>query len=128
MSLTPRHVLKCTTQYYFSDSNLPKDQHLQDLMRQNGGWVPVANLIKFNRLKALSEDITAIVDALRASESGMLEINEDGTSIRRNPEKKLAEQAVLDARSIYTKGWHLFDTTIDSVKAYFEEKGYKVMD
>ena len=55
------------------------------------------------------------------------QVDEDNTKVRRNPAKPLPEETLFNERVIYTKGWDLKETTVDSVKAYFTGKGYKVL-
>lgn len=59
-----------------------------------------------NRLSRLSKDFGVIVEALRKSKTGLMEINEDKTKIRRSPNKPLPElndqyKAAIKNRSVY---------------------------
>jgi len=59
-----------------------------------------------NRLSHLSKDFSVIVEALRKSKTGLMEINEDKTKIRRSPKKPLPElndqyKAAIKNRSVY---------------------------
>ncbi|OEL34909.1 La-related protein 1A [Dichanthelium oligosanthes] len=66
-------------EYYFSDTNLERDDFLKSLMDENG-WVPVSKVADFNRLKKMTTDIHLIVDAL--TNSSLLEVQDD--KIRRH--------------------------------------------
>ena len=57
----------------------------------------------------------------------VLQVDEDNTKVRRNPANALPAENLFNKRAIYTKGWDLKATTIDSVETYFTEKGYKVL-
>ncbi|KAF8661553.1 hypothetical protein HU200_056974 [Digitaria exilis] len=61
-------------EYYFSDTNLERDDFLKSLMDENG-WVPVSKVADFNRLKKMTTDIHLIVDAL--ANSSVLEAQDD---------------------------------------------------
>ncbi|VDP16879.1 unnamed protein product [Soboliphyme baturini] len=51
--------------------------------------IPVSKLMTFNRLKKLSDDQSMVLAALRKSTSGLLEIDEAESRIRRSPLKPL---------------------------------------
>jgi lupus La protein len=105
--------------YYFSDSNFPKDKFLREKAKQNPqGYIPLQVLTTFNRLKELTTDVAVIADALKASE--IVELNEDKTMIkRRNP---LPEDDTSLPRSIYSKGWPQ-GTTIEKVAEFYAPYG-----
>lgn len=70
-------------------------------------WVFVITYVcLLNRLSRLSKDFGVIVEALRKSKTGLMEINEDKTKIRRSPNKPLPElndqyKAAIKNRSVY---------------------------
>ncbi|KAM9380522.1 lupus La protein isoform 2-T3 [Phaethornis superciliosus] len=114
-------------EYYFGNHNLPRDKFLKEQIKQDDGWVPLEVMIKFNRLSRLSKDFSVIVEALRKSKTGLMEINEDKTKIRRSPNKPLPElndqyKAAIKNRSVYVKGFPL-DATLDDIKEWLEDKG-----
>ncbi|GAB0191570.1 kelch-like protein 23 [Grus japonensis] len=114
-------------EYYFGNHNLPRDKFLKEQIKLDDGWVPLEVMIKFNRLSRLSKDFSVIVEALRKSKTGLMEINEDKTKIRRSPNKPLPElndqyKAAIKNRSVYVKGFPL-DATLDDIKEWLEDKG-----
>ncbi|XP_047917447.2 lupus La protein isoform X1 [Anser cygnoides] len=114
-------------EYYFGDHNLPRDKFLKEQIKLDDGWVPLEVMIKFNRLSRLSKDFGVIVEALRKSKTGLMEINEDKTKIRRSPNKPLPEwndqyKAAIKNRSVYVKGFPV-DATLDDIKEWLEDKG-----
>lgn len=114
-------------EYYFGDHNLPRDKFLKEQMQLDDGWVTLETMLKFNRLKILTSEAAFIVEALQKSKSGLLEISEDKTKIRRNPSKPLPENSeeyrdALKHKSIYMKGFPL-ETTLDEVKEWLADKG-----
>ncbi|CAA0805922.1 La-related protein 1A [Striga hermonthica] len=68
-------------EYYFSDENLKNDPYLISLM-DSEGWVPIATIAEFKRVKRMSADIPFILDALLASET----IEVQGEKVRRRNE------------------------------------------
>ncbi|XP_026801457.1 lupus La protein [Pangasianodon hypophthalmus] len=114
-------------EYYFGDHNLPRDRFLKEQIQLDDGWVTLETMLKFNRLKSLTSDAAVIVESLRKSKTGLLEISEDQTKIRRSPSKPLPEyneeyKDALKHKSIYMKGFPL-DTTLDDIKDWLADKG-----
>ncbi|NP_955841.1 lupus La protein isoform X2 [Danio rerio] len=114
-------------EYYFGDHNLPRDKFLKEQLQLDDGWVPLETMLKFNRLKSLTSEESVIVESLLKSKTGLLEISEDKTKIRRDPNKPLPEnneeyRDALKHKSIYMKGFPL-ETTLDDVKEWLADKG-----
>ncbi|XP_039613521.1 lupus La protein [Polypterus senegalus] len=114
-------------EYYFGDHNLPKDKFLKEQIQLDDGWVPLEIMIKFNRLNRLTTDFNVIVDSLKKSTTGLVEVSEDKTKIRRSPDKPLPEindqyKDDLKNRSVYVKGFPT-DITLDELKEWFAGKG-----
>ncbi|KAF5890721.1 lupus La protein, partial [Clarias magur] len=115
-------------EYYFGDHNLPRDKFLKEQIQLDDGWVTLETMLKFNRLKSLTTDAAVIVESLRKSTTGLLEISEDQTKIRRSPSKPLPDyneeyKDALKQKSIYMKGFPL-DTTLDDIKDWLSDKGH----
>ncbi|XP_078063746.1 lupus La protein isoform X2 [Mustelus asterias] len=125
--ITPLEKKICEQiEYYFGDHNLPRDKFLKEQIKLDDGWVPLETMIKFNRLNRLTTDFTVIVEGLKKSNSGLLEISEDKTKIRRSPSKPLPEfedyKNSVKARSVYVKGFPT-SATLDEIKGWFDETG-----
>ena len=92
-------------EFYFSDANLPRDKFLWTLTQSDPkreGWVPISTIASFKRMQRF-QPFEAVVAALRTSKE-LLEVNEDGTAVRRrNPLVKPSEEDFheINARSIY---------------------------
>jgi lupus La protein len=100
--MTEAKVLK-QIEYYFSDSNLPKDKFLWETVNSDPeGWVDIDILLRFNRLKSLTTDHEVIKNAVKKS-AELLELNEDGTKIRRKIQIKPKADDIIE-RSIYVQG------------------------
>merc|ERR1740131_338542 len=90
-------------EYYFGDFNLPRDKFLQEETKSDDGWVTMETMLKFKRLSELSKDEKVIVDALKQSKAGLLEVSEDGSKIRRDPAIPLPENTE-ESRSCWRPG------------------------
>ncbi|KAG2386360.1 hypothetical protein C9374_002806 [Naegleria lovaniensis] len=112
-------------EFYFSDSNLPKDKFLRSLVANNPeGYVELKTIASFNRMKQLTTDMDVIVSAIK--KSAMLEVDSEGKLVRRIT--ALPENDTTVARSLYAKGFPLDEkiTNLDTVKTFFDAFG-KVM-
>lgn len=114
-------------QYYFGDTNLRRDKFLKEEVTKDEGWVKLETLLTFNRLKQMSEDPKVIIAALRKADSGLLEISEDETKLRRSTDKPLKdlteeEQKALNLRTVHFKGFPL-DATLDDVRDFASQYG-----
>ncbi|KAI8105759.1 hypothetical protein M9434_000341 [Picochlorum sp. BPE23] len=76
--------------YYFSPQNLAKDLFLRSKMDAHG-WVELAIIAAFNRVRMLTPDLTIIYSAL--SSSSVVELSDDGMFLRA---RDGYEQWVLD--------------------------------
>lgn len=118
-------------EFYFGDSNLMKpDKFMVSKITENPeGWVELKIIASFKRMKTLLEDaeIAVLAATLKTSENDLLEVSDDGLTVRRSPTRPLPKESQFTKRALYTKGWDLKETTIDSVKAYFVDKGYEVV-
>ncbi|XP_014681985.1 PREDICTED: lupus La protein-like [Priapulus caudatus] len=114
-------------EYYFGDSNLSRDRFLQEQIKLDDGWIPLDTMVKFNRLKAISEDISLYASAMKKAKRQLVEVSEDCLKIRRFPSKPLPEnteerRADIKARNIYAKGFPL-DMSLDDVVVFLEKYG-----
>lgn len=114
-------------EYYFGDHNLPRDKFLKEQLQLDDGWVAVETMLKFNRLNSITTDTGIIVEAIQKSKTGLLELSEDKTKIRRSPDKPLPEvndeyRAAITHKSVYIKGFPL-ETTLDEIQEWLNGKG-----
>ncbi|KAG1346762.1 putative La-related protein [Cocos nucifera] len=71
-----------TVEYYFSDENLPTDKFLLKFVkRDKEGFVPIAIIASFRRMKKLVQDLSLIEAALRTS--SQLVVSMDGKKVKR---------------------------------------------
>lgn len=108
-------------EFYFSDSNLPRDKFLRSLVADHiEGYVAIDVIASFPRVKKITEDPNVILSALKKSK--ILEVDKDGKMVRRTT--NLPELDMTPQRSIYLKGIPK-DSTIESVEKIFD--GFKVL-
>lgn len=114
-------------EYYFGDVNLPRDKFLKEEVKKEDGWIPLETMLNFNRLKQITEDTKLIAECLRKSTSGLLEVSEDGTKVRRNPDRPIPEnneerKKELASRSVYAKEFPK-EASLDDLQEFFEKFG-----
>ncbi|KAH7958634.1 hypothetical protein HPB49_003595 [Dermacentor silvarum] len=114
-------------EYYFGDFNLSRDKFLQGEIKLDDGWVAIEVLLAFNRLKRLTDKGNVVVEALRKSTSQLLEINDDGTKVRRSPARPVPENSEehkkkLDELSVFVRGFPP-TATIDELLEFFGQFG-----
>ncbi|KIX96239.1 uncharacterized protein Z520_08017 [Fonsecaea multimorphosa CBS 102226] len=119
-------AIRKQVEFYFSDSNLPKDKFL---FAQTGGVenkpVDLREIHKFKRMRRF-QPFEAIVEALR--ESKTLELTDDDTHVRRKdplPENFFeAVTQAADPRTVYVKGFgeENANTQFD-IEAFFDPYG-----
>ena len=117
-------------EHYFGDYNLPKDKFLLEQMKLDDGWIPMETMLKFQRLASLSSDAAVIIDALKTSQSGLIEVQEEEKKIRRSPKMPVPEyneerQKMLAKSTVYCKGFNKESTCLDELLEFFkpEEQG-----
>jgi len=114
--------IKRQIEFYFSDSNFRKDKFLKSQAELDpNGFVPISVLLTFNRLKALTTNVSLIVDAMKHSE--VVDISDDGLKLKRNAELPADDNSML--KTLYVKGYPTDDpdVTIESVTAQFSTYG-----
>ncbi|BFY97663.1 hypothetical protein BsWGS_00703 [Bradybaena similaris] len=117
-------------EYYFGDINLLVDKFLQEKIQEDDGWVTMDTMLKFNRLREITDNAQIICEALKKSSRGLMEVSEQGDKIRRSPSKPLPCDIkmllkTIKARTIYAKSFPL-DVKLDDVQEFFE--GYGQLD
>lgn len=109
-------------EYYFSDSNLPRDKFLRAKTEENEqGFVDISVLLTFKRLQALGATLTSVAAAV--TDSTLLALNDDLTRVRRTT--PLPQVSLFDTRAVYAKGWiaRSQPPSIDELVAMFSPSG-----
>jgi lupus La protein len=94
-------------------------------MGLDDGWIPIATMLKFARLSQLTKSPAVIFAALKKSNSGLMEVNETTSKIRRSKDKPIPVEseeylAEVKARTIYCKGLPKEGMTIDKLLEFFK--------
>lgn len=107
-------------EFYFSDSNLPRDKFLKGLVdKEPEGWVEIAVIASFARMKSLSTDNEVVVNAIKSSKD-LLQVSEDGLKVKRSTPLPDTATFLQDqqGKSSYAKGF-LEETTLDQIQEFF---------
>merc|ERR550517_11847 len=88
-------------EFYFSDSNLPRDPFTLNKLKENDGWLPLKILLTYHRVKALTTDPAVVAEALRRSKA-LLRVSEDGSKVQRTT--KMATVEEIQARTVAVFG------------------------
>lgn len=87
-------------EFYFSDSNLQKDRFLKKQYTESeDGYIDLSIFLSFNRIRALTTDVSTLAKAL--SSSTLLKVSENGTKVKRLT--PLLEPKDLDKRTVYVE-------------------------
>ena len=104
-----------------------RDKFLKNEVTKDEGWVPLSVLTTFKRLQSLTTDFKTIVNALKSSVSGLLQIDEKESKIRRHPDRVLPNshaelELSLRNRTVYVKGFpKTDDVNMDKLLTFFEK-------
>eukprot|EP00854_Cymbomonas_tetramitiformis_P008700 gene8700-10322_t len=120
-------------EFYFCDSNLPRDRFLLEKMKENPeGFIDVALLCSFARMRTVlkvpspseipADKLAYVASILRDSKT--LKLSDDDTKVRRtaplaDPE---AIRSEIDKRSIYVSPFPR-DSTMEGLTSLFSEHG-----
>ncbi|NP_956224.1 la-related protein 7 [Danio rerio] len=93
--------VKKQVEFWFGDVNLHKDRFMKSIIEQSrDGYIDIAVLTTFNRMKNLTADVKLIARALK--NSTIVEVNDEGTRIRRK--EPLGETPKdVDSRTVYVE-------------------------
>eukprot|EP01114_Cavostelium_apophysatum_P012308 TRINITY_DN273_c0_g1_i1.p1 TRINITY_DN273_c0_g1~~TRINITY_DN273_c0_g1_i1.p1 ORF type:complete len:322 (+),score=121.43 TRINITY_DN273_c0_g1_i1:152-1117(+) len=111
--------IKKQIEFYFGDSNYPRDKFMRASAAQSPeGFITIETLLKFNRLKDLTTDVKAIVEAVK--DSTIVSANAEGTAIKRTA--PLPETNTSLERTIYAKGF-TEGYTLEDAEKFFQKFG-----
>mmetsp|Transcript_26972 Transcript_26972/g.20178 ORF Transcript_26972/g.20178 Transcript_26972/m.20178 type:complete len:88 (-) Transcript_26972:18-281(-) len=68
-------------EYYFGDKNYPKDSFLQNQAKKHEGFVPLAEVMKFNKMRKLTKSKEQVLRAIK--DSKVVEVSEDRAMLRK---------------------------------------------
>eukprot|EP00286_Rhodomonas_abbreviata_P005749 CAMPEP_0181320024 /NCGR_PEP_ID=MMETSP1101-20121128/17894_1 /TAXON_ID=46948 /ORGANISM="Rhodomonas abbreviata, Strain Caron Lab Isolate" /LENGTH=370 /DNA_ID=CAMNT_0023427683 /DNA_START=41 /DNA_END=1149 /DNA_ORIENTATION=+ len=111
--------VKKQIEFYFSDSNLPKDKFLLSKHKETPeGWIDISLLTSFKRMKEFGATVAGVVAAAKTSD--FLAVDDEGKKIRRTTD--LPDSDITLGRSIKVGKFPL-DTTIDKFEEFFSQHG-----
>ena len=122
--------VRAQMEFYFSDSNLPRDKFLRETVEADPeGFVDISLLATFSRMRALlapfggsqnDETVAALVDLLKTSAE--LTVSDDGKRVRRTAAVRAREEIdkEVEARSVYASPFAM-TATIDEITAFFAQ-------
>ena len=103
-----RSKVRAQMEFYFSDSNLPRDKFLRETVEADPeGFVDISLLATFSRMRALlapfggphnDETVAALVDLLRTSAE--LTVSDDGKRVRAPPPSARARRSTKRWRRV----------------------------
>ncbi|ORX89594.1 hypothetical protein K493DRAFT_340546, partial [Basidiobolus meristosporus CBS 931.73] len=105
---------------YFSDEQIKATLAQVKSSSFEDGWVPIAMLASFKRIKNISSDMGLILAAL--NESTILEVSQDQLRVRRRIPFEGFIKADKDENTLYAHGFSK-TTTIEEMKNYFAQFG-----
>ncbi|KAI0566586.1 RNA binding motif [Gracilaria domingensis] len=109
-------AIRTQLEYYFSDSNLPRDKFLRAKTEENEkGYVAIPVLLSFKRLQALGANVQNVIQAVRGST--VIGLDKAHASIRRLA--PLPEEDLFPQRAVFVKGWT--PGTPEPTLEYFKE-------
>lgn len=112
-------------EYYFGDFNLSRDKFLKDLIKTDDGWVSMETMLKFQRLAQISKDAAEILASLKKSTTGLMEVDEEKSRIRRSPSVPLPENEAAAKEqakmTVYVKGFEKEKMTLDDLLDFFNK-------
>lgn len=107
--------------FYFSDANLRRDDFMRQKCEEGDGYVALAQLLQFNRIRDLRcKYLAQLVQAVRKSE--MLSLSDDKTKVRRNLAKMPIEEVDPVPRTVYVEGMPL-TFSVDDIALFFARHG-----
>ena len=108
-------------EFYFSDANILKDAFLLKHVRRNKqGYVSLKLVTSFKKMKSLTKDFRVVAYSLRQSDQ--LEVNEEGTKVRRvNPLPDYDE--TTPSRTVVAVNLPMENPTFENVAEIFSPCG-----
>ncbi|CAI5487461.1 unnamed protein product [Closterium sp. Naga37s-1] len=119
-------------EYYLSDSNLPRDRFMQEKLQEGNGFVPLALLCTFSRMRkhlGVLPDAPVPAHLVRATyevlqASTFLKFSDDGKLVGREGEVAMGKERIaeINARSLYAEPFQ-WNSTLDDIHAFFSSLG-----
>lgn len=108
-------------EYYFSDENLSKNAYLLKQVLQEDGYISLKRVAALKRVKLYTRDDQVVAQCIRRSEK--LELNENGTMVRRKDPLPANIEPPRFVRSVIAINLPMEIPTIESVTSLFATYG-----
>jgi len=107
-------------EFYWSDGNLPTDDHILSTTKENNGYYPLLKVLTFRKIQELT---TSRLDLIAAVEqSSKIELNADKSGIRRHSTMPpLPTKKDMVNRSIFAKGFHP-RMTVQQIETFWKSR------
>jgi len=118
---TSQKILK-QVEFWFSDSNMPRDKFLKETSEKDDGWVPISVLMTFKRMQSLTTDPKEVVAACK--DSTEVVVSEDETKVKRT--RPLPADYDAKKRSVFVKHFpeeEAGKVDVDTITAFFAQYG-----
>ncbi|KAI5065861.1 hypothetical protein GOP47_0018485 [Adiantum capillus-veneris] len=108
-------------EFYFSDTNLPTDHHLMKFVKKDSeGFVPIAILANFRKVRNLVKNYALVASALRSSKQ--LVVSTDGKKVRRLHPLPPVDLEEIQSRTVVAENLP-DDHSIESMEQLFSSVG-----
>ena len=108
-------------EFYFSDANILKDAFLLKHVRRNKqGYVSLKLITSFRKVKSLTKDYRVVADCLNTSDK--LEVNEEGTKVRRKDPLPDYDETT-PSRTVVAVNLPFENPSIENVAELFSQSG-----
>lgn len=110
-------------EFYLSDTNLAKDMFLlKHVSKHREGYVSVRLMTSYKKVKRITKDWNIVSQSLKSSK--MLELNEDGTKVRRrNPLPLHLDEQTRAFRTILATNINKDESQMDHLADFFGQYG-----
>ncbi|KAK6180414.1 hypothetical protein SNE40_012575 [Patella caerulea] len=116
-----RDKIIAQVEFYFSDANVLKDAFLLKHIRRNKmGYVSIKLITSFKKVKTLTKDYRVVAHSLSHSEK--LEVNEEGTKVRRRDPLPDYDETT-PSRTVVAVNLPMENPTIETVAELFSKCG-----
>lgn len=113
-------------EFYFGDYNLMRDTFMKEEMQKEEGWFTMETMLKFKRLSSICSEPSTIMEALKTSNVGLLELDAGNQRIRRKPTREIPDgeeyRKALKARTVHVIGFQS-EEDIDDINDFLTEYG-----
>eukprot|EP01130_Rhizamoeba_saxonica_P018390 TRINITY_DN917_c0_g1_i1.p1 TRINITY_DN917_c0_g1~~TRINITY_DN917_c0_g1_i1.p1 ORF type:complete len:470 (-),score=129.95 TRINITY_DN917_c0_g1_i1:126-1535(-) len=114
--------MKHQIEFYFSDSNFPRDKYMRINSQQNDGWFPIELFMNFNRIREETDDVEYVKKICKTCSTTVM--SEDEKFIKRKNEQ-MPDPDKIDSRTLVVSQLPCIEeeVTIDNLIEFFGQFG-----